>query len=166
MPFRVPTGQLLYKGLFFEQTGADKSGVVYTLKSHDHEGFPSLYRLYMETDDLTEYVFATTHLDGWEHWKNLCSCTWFKPYVAKWREELDIRARGRALLSIRNLADDKTAKEAFQANKFLLNGEWREKKTHGRGRPSKEDIKTEASRQAHETRELNEEFARISGVVN
>lgn len=164
-PFRVHTGQLLYRGLFFETTGADKTGVVYTLKREDHEGFLSLYRLFMETDDLTEYVFAIKHLDGWEHWKNLCSCTWFKPYVARWREELDIRAKGRALNAVRDLAKDKSAKEAFQANKFLLAGGWQEKK-HSRGRPSKDDIKSEASRQASEARELNEEFNRVSEVMN
>lgn len=164
--FKVHTGQLLYRGLFFETTGADKTGVLYTLKREDHSGFPSLYRLFMEANDLTEYTFATTALDGWEHWKNLCGCTWFKPYVARWREELDIRARGRALNAVRNLADNPDAKETFQANKYLLNGEWREKAKHTRGRPSKDDIRSEAAKQAQASRELNEEFERISGVVN
>lgn len=165
--FKVHTGQLLYRGLFFEETGADKTGVLYTLKREDHSGFPSLYKLYMETDDLTEYTFAITHLDGWEHWKNLCECTWFKPFIRRWREELDIRTRGRALNAVRDLANNADAKEAFQANKFLLNGEWRDKgQKHGRGRPSKEDIRSEAAKQASASRELNEEFERISGVVN
>lgn len=165
-PFRVATGQLLYRGLFYETTGADKTGVVYTLKREDHAGYASLYRLYMETDDLTEYNFAIAHLDGWDHWKNLTSCTWFKQYVARWREELGVRARGRALNAIRTVAEDKVSKDAFAANKFLLIGEWAEKSKHGRGRPSKDDIKSEAARQAAETRELNDEFTRISGVVN
>ena len=162
--FHVPTGQLLYRGLFFETQGADKTTVVYTLKDRDHEGFPSLYRLYMEMDDPTEYDFAVTYLAGWDHWVKLCKCSWFKPYVKKWREELEVRTKARALRSIKDYAKS-SGKEAYQANKFLVSNGWIEKKTHGRGRPSKDDIKSEAERIARERTDLDEDFARITGTV-
>src|SRR4051812_9605533 len=104
-PFRHKTGQRKLKNLFYEQSPADKTGVVYTLKNHDHMGYPSMYRLYMEFDDPTEYSFAIATLDGWDHWEILCECTWFKPYVAKWRKELDVRTRARALNKIKQVSD-------------------------------------------------------------
>ena len=161
--FRVATGQLLYRGLFFETTGADKTGVIYTLKTKEHHGYPSLYQLYMEADDPTEYTFATTNLDSWEHWTELCKCTWFKPYVKAWREELDVRTRAKSLNAIKDIAA-KGGKESYQAHKFLLQGEYKPTKAHGRGRPSKQEVADEAQRQAFETRELNEEFHRVTGI--
>lgn len=145
---------------------ADKSGVVYTLKDRDHEGYPSLYRLYMEVDDPTEYTFAISHLDGWDHWETLTQCNWFKPYIDRWRKELEIRTKARALLQIRQKADS-TDKEAYQAQKFLVNGGWKEKSTsRGAGRPSKEDIKKEAQRLAQDSRDIDEDFNRVTGVPN
>jgi hypothetical protein len=114
----------------------------------------------MACDDPTEYTFATSYLDGWEHWETLCGCTWFKPYVARWRRELEIRTKARALQQIRATADT-PGKEQFQANKFLLNGGWVEKKTNGRGRPSKDEIKKAAHEQATEASIINDDFKRL-----
>lgn len=165
-PFRIATGQRLLRGLFFETTMADKTGVVYTLKDRDHEGYPSLYRLYMEQDDPTEYTFATTHLDSWDHWTTLCECTWFKPYLSRWRKELEVRAKAKALLAIKALADNPDSKEHYQASKYLLNAGWKDKPGNGRGRPSKDDIKSEAKRQADDLRSLDDDFQRITGAPN
>lgn len=165
--FRIWTGQRLLKGLFYETTLSDKSSVVYTLKDRDHEGYPSLYRLYMETDDPTEYNFAISHLDSWDHWETLCQCTWFKPYVSRWRKELEVRAKAKALMAIKALADNPDTKESYQANKFLINGGWKEKSQgRGAGRPSKEDIKKEATRLAEDSRSIDDDFARITGAPN
>lgn len=166
-PFRIHTGQRLLRGLFFETTGMDKAGVVYTLKDRDHEGFLSLYRLYMEMDDPTEYNFSVAHLDGWDHWETLCRCTWFKPYVKRWRAELEIRAKARALLNIRAIANNPDSKEHYQASKFILSTGWRDKQVgRGAGRPSKEDIQKEAHRLAEDSRSIEEDFQRVQGLVN
>ena len=142
--FRATNGARYLKGLFFETTNSDKSTVVYTLKDEDHEGFPSLYRLYMEMEDPYEARFARTHLDGWEHWKMLCECTWFQPVVARWREELELMIRGRALVNVQTIAESES-KSALAANKILLEGGWKDKAaTNGRGRPKKPtDVKQE-----------------------
>lgn len=166
-PFRIHTGQRLTRGLFFETQLADKSSVVYTLKDRDHLGYPSLYRLYMEADDPTEYTFALAHLDGWDHWQMLCDCTWFRPYVSAWRKELEVRAKAQALLSIRAIAKDKTSKEHYQASKFMVSSGWVEKtKGRGAGRPSKDDIRKEANRIAQTSKDIDDDFERIQGQIN
>lgn len=166
-PFRNAYGQRYLRTLFYETTLADKTGVVYTLKDRDHEGYPSLYRLYMESDDPTEYSFAISNLDGWDHWETLCECTWFKPYITRWRRELEIRAKARALLAIKALAADPTSKEHYQASKFLINSGWREKATgRGAGRPSKDEVQKVARQLAEDSRNLEEDFQRVTGVPN
>lgn len=165
-PFRVANRRIT-KSLFYETTLADKSLVVYTLKDKDHLGYPSLYRLYMEHDDPTEYTFAVACLDSWDHWMMLCECSWFKPYLTAWRKELEIRARSRALASIKTLANDKSSKEHYQASKFMVSGGWVEKgKGRSAGRPSKDEIAKEAQRIAQSSRDLEDDFQRITGAPN
>jgi len=162
-PFRNPVSNQRYtKGLFFEQTLADKSTVVYTLKDVDHEGYPSLYRLYMELDDPTEWEVAQKLVDGWEHWEQLCSCTWFKPFIERWRKELELRMKSRALAKIKQEA--KTgSKESFGANKYLLEKGWEPKEgsRNGRGRPSKDEIRKAAEAIAQTSSQLSEDYKRL-----
>lgn len=162
--FRHPNTNSRYlKGLFFEQTGADKSTVVYTLKDSDHEGYPSLYRFYMEVNDPTEWKFAQEYLDGWEHWEMLTSCTWFKPYIARWRKELELRMKSEALARI--MRESKTtSKESFSANRYLLEKGWEPKEgpSHRRGRPSKDDIAKAATELASADKRLSDDLERLN----
>lgn len=162
--FKTDGGQLYYKALFYEETLADKTTVVYTLKRHDHLGYPSLYRLYMEMDDPTEYNFAVAYLDGWHHWEMLTECNWFKPHLHRWRRELEVRTKARSLLSIRETAASE-GKEAYQANKFLLSTGWKDKSSRGAGRPSKDEINKVAKTMAQDARDLEDEFQRIQGTA-
>lgn len=153
------------KALFFEKTLADKSTCVYTLKDDDHtvdgKTYKSLYKLYMDTNDPTEWRFATTYLDGWEHWEILCECSWFKPYIERWRRELELRMKSEALARI--MREGKTnSKESFQANKYLLEKGWEPKTTQKRGRPSKEEIAQEARTILESTSRIEEDFERLS----
>ncbi len=158
--FRNQSGGYYLQGLFYEQTLADKSTVVYTLKEVDHEGYPSLYRLFMEHCilDPTEYTFAKKCLDGWNHWARLCECTWFQEYLTKWRRELELAVRSRALVNI--IHESRTAsKNSFMANKFLLEGNW--KQDRKAGRPSKDDIRKEAYEQVSQARKVSEDAERL-----
>lgn len=155
--FRNPSGARYLKGLFYEES-RDKASVVYTLKDHDHLGLPSLYRLYMECGDLTEYRFAMSHLDGWEHWEMLTSCSWFQPFVERWRRELELRVRSEALSNILVVAADKANPTSYHANKYLLDGQWKPSK---RGRPSKDEIKSELNRQITAQKDVDEDAQRI-----
>jgi hypothetical protein len=158
--FRSPSGSRYLKGLFYEETGADKSTVVYTLKDQDHMGFPSLYRLYMETDDPTEWKFANQHLDGWEHWEMLCRCSWFIPYVQRWRKELQLRIASHALARI--MAESKTnSRDSFTANRYLLERGWMPKEANKGGRPSKDSIRAAAHQIASEGLQVASDFDRL-----
>ena len=154
--FKSPQGHFLLRALFFETTLADKSSVVYSLKDKDHEGFPSLYLAYLEADDLTEYEFATAKLDGWAHWEALCSCSWFKPYVARWRTELKLKHKAQALKRI--IAESRgSSRNAFTANKFLVTDGWVEQEEKSkRVRPSKKEIEDEKRNILEADAELNE----------
>lgn len=168
--FKNASGARYLRGLFFETTLEDKSSVVYTLKNFDHLGYQSLYRLYMETGDPTEYKFATQYLDGWDHWEALCGCSWFKPYVEAWRRELEVKVRSAALAQIEQVShldgDTKTKALAFTANKYLLDGGWKPKGEGKVGRPTKEAIKKEAFRITQEAQDINEDYNRIFGKAN
>ena len=151
-------GNPYLKGLFFETTNADKASVVYTLKDHPHNGYPSLYLCYMQSNDLTEYEFAKEHLLNWDHWERLCNCNWFQPYLERWRKELELKIRAQALNSI--IAESKSdSKSAYQAAKFLVERGWAPK--NEKGRPSKEDVKLEANRIAEIQNTISEDLERI-----
>lgn len=159
--FRNSTNGRYLKGLFYETTLADKSSVLYTLKDWDHEGYPSLYRLYMEMDDLTEFEFSRAHLDGWEHWEMLCNCEWFKPYVERWRKELTLKTQARALNALKAEAES-SSKNAFAANKLLLERGWVPKEdSKGRGRPSKDEVRKAADDIAKHNSRLEEDTKRL-----
>jgi hypothetical protein len=160
--FRVANARLLL-GLFYEKVGADKTGVLYTLKDRDHEGYPSLYRLYMEMEDPLEHRFANTYLESWEHWVMLNECTWFKPFIERWRSELELKIKTKALLNIRLEAEAGTS-NSYQANKFLLSGGWREKEDTPkgrRGRPSKSEILKAADELARDSSSILEDAKRL-----
>jgi hypothetical protein len=165
--FKNASGAYLLQSLFYELTPSDKSQVVYTLKNEDHMGYPSLYRLYMEADDPTEYDFAVANLGGWDHWERLQKSTWFQPYLKAWRHELEVRFRARSLKALRDVANNSSSKDYFQANKFLVGQGWKEGGPKRRaGQPSKEEVKAEAHRLATISNNLDEDFERIQGRSN
>jgi hypothetical protein len=135
---------------------------VYTLKDVDHEGYPSLYRLYMEVGDPTEYEFAIKHLNGWHHWQMLCSLSWFKEFVDRWRWELELRIKSGAVKRIMEEANE--GKSKFYANKFLVDGGWvaKEDSKTPVGRPSQERIRQEAERLNDVERAIKEDRERLN----
>jgi hypothetical protein len=157
--FKNVNGVWLLREIFFE-TALNKDNVLYTLKQEDHAGFPSLYQLYMDTNDQTEYLFAVTHLGGWQHWKALSEASFFKSYITEWREELEIRSRSIALAKIIETANGKT-KDAYAAQKFVANKEWDKAKAPARGRPSNAQVKQAANDFAAEQRRLTEDLERL-----
>lgn len=157
--FKNASNARLLRALFYEETDSDKSTVVYTLKDEDHQGYPSLYRLYLEMEDLLEYEFANTYLDGWSHWEMLTQCSWFKPYVTRWRKELELKIRSKALRNLREDAKSES-RTANSSNRYLLERGWQEKAT--KGRPSKEDVKRAAREQADAQKTLESDFLRLN----
>lgn len=160
--FYSTSGRALTRGLFWE-TSTDKDTVIYTLKDHPHEGFPSLYELYMDTEDPTEFTFAHEHMAGWSHWQMLVNSTWFKEFVDRWRWELELKIKANAL---KRLIAESTAggKNSYATNKFLIEGGWEAKKDAKNpvGRPTMERIKQEAERLNILEREILDDHARIN----
>lgn len=156
--FRNSQNQRYIKGLFYE-ISPSKESVIYTLKERDHAGYPSLYRLYMDESDITEYSFATKHLESWEHWQMICRAVWFQPIVEKWRAELEVKIRAAALNNIVKEAGNPQSKNAFTANKFLVERGWVDKNT--KGRPSKAEVKKAAKEVAEETNAIEEAWQRL-----
>jgi hypothetical protein len=170
-PYKNSSGVYLTKALFFETSvDPDKAQVVYTLKQEDHPiGYPSLRRLYLETEDPTEYKFAQLHLGGWDHWKKFKDTDWFKEFLGEWREELELRLKSKAYKCIMDEANDVSSKNRLAANKFVIetvrriqqNKDLGERTENPRGRPSASDISAEAVRIAEEQKRIEEEEARI-----
>lgn len=158
--FRAANGNWLSRALFYETTLSDKSQVVYTLKHEDHEGYPSLYRLYLETADPTEYLFAQAHLGGWPHWEYLLDNKWFTDFITAWRRELNIKLRSHALVQIRTLATT-SPKDSFAANKYLLDGGWADKAAKKRGAPTKAEINAEAVKIAETNEQIEKDYERV-----
>lgn len=140
--YKNNAGSFLLRELFFEKTLADKVNVMYTLKDQEHEGFPALREFYLSIADPTEYKFAVECLDGWAHWERLCECEWFKPFLDRWRLELELSIKAEALACIIKMAKE-NGKQSFDASKYLLTNAWVKEKAKA-GRPTKGKIKDAA----------------------
>jgi hypothetical protein len=148
--------------LFLEESYEDRSNVLYTLKDNDYDGYISLYRKYLEEADLTEIQFARKYFDGWEHWQMVANASWFKPYISRWREELELEVRSNALRSIVETAKDSSSRNAYEANKFLLQGHWKPGKGKSDvGRPSKDAIKAKAEELFNNQTETSQDLLRL-----
>lgn len=161
--FRNPVTNGRYtKALFLEESYSDKTSVLYTLKDEDHNGYISLYKRYMEMADPYEIHFAEAYFDGWEHWQMVCSASWFKPFIERWRKELHLHMKAAALATIKDLAADKSSKACFAANKLLLDGGWLTDSSKTKaGRPSKDSIKAEAEKLFENHKDVKDDFERL-----
>ena len=169
--FKNAVGAHLLKALFYEVSeDGTRVDCLYSLKQEDSPDiqdnsriYPSIHRLYVEMGDATEYEFAKKYFDNWAHWKKLIECTWFKPYLAEMREELDVKLKAVALNSLRSIASDESNKNHYMANKFIIENGLGVKKD-ARGRPSKEKIKEEANKLFLDKNDVDEDFNRINKV--
>lgn len=168
-------GIRLTRSLFFEtnRNFDTREGVRFTLKKRDHSVevngetvvYPSLYRLFLEEDDITEYNFAIKYFGSWDYWDEICNSTWFKPHIANWRRELEARTRARALINIKEMALDPDHKQSFQASKFMLDGDWtlhKNSKRPPRGRPSKQEIENITEEIINEEKTIRKDLERLN----
>lgn len=167
--YRNSKNQRMLSGLFLETRPVTQScDPVYTLKDWDHvrpDGtpYPSLYLLYMSLEDLTEYEFVNQCLDGWEHWQMLCQANFFKPYIARWREELQLKIKARALQRLKAAAEVAEGKSYVELNKYLANEQWRPGASKGRGRPSSAEISSKLLEETNKLLDLEQDYERVFG---
>ena len=113
--------------LFKETAGPEKGFILYT--------FEEARQLFIECNDPTGYMFATTYLGGWKHWLALKNSPSITEELDSWEEELQIKLRAE---SVANMIILSTGDKGYQANKFLVDGGWIKK---GAGRPTKASVK-------------------------
>lgn len=138
-------------------------GGYYTLEREDKGEIKSLYKLYMECEDLTEWSFADKYLLGWEHWEKLLGNAKVLKQVELWRRDLEQKLKSRAFQEIM-LEAQEGGKNAFEANKILLNGKWKEQikvDTSKRGRPSKAEIDSKTQAILDQNKSLEETYKRL-----
>jgi hypothetical protein len=165
-PFRDNQNRRLTKSLFVEY---DKAYGMYTLKANDlvvdGKTYPSLYKLYIDYSDTTEYLFAKDFFEDLEHWNLLCSMPFFVAHLTKWRTELELKLKAESLQAIL-----KEAREGkYDAHKFFATKSWIDKTQDPkrRGRPTKADIDKQAREMAFLASDVDDDLKRIKdGVVN
>lgn len=152
------SGKPLTQGLFLEIGYGETS--IYTLKDNDHgyggRVLPSIKRLYLEMEDVTEYEFANRYFLGWSHWQRICNNKVLRKYIDEWRVELELKLRARAAKLMVQQAEG----GSYQAVKWLADRGWDVKKA---GRPTKEDIESEKKAMAKVESEYGADIVRLYG---
>jgi len=159
-------GAFQTKGLFFETTIPEEREIFntkWTLKEEDHEYngkiYPSMKRIYIEMEDVTEYEFAMATLGSYKHWERVLESPIIRPHVDQWRKELNLKLKARAMKSIIKSATE-DEKLSFQAMKYLADNEYLDKKNK-RGRPSKDEVKAELKREVEINKSFRDDAERI-----
>jgi len=149
-------GKFRTQSLFLELGYTE--GSLYTLKDEDYtynnKVYPSLKKLYLETADPTEYLFAKEYLLGWRHWQRMCENQAIRKHIDEWREELEVALRSKAI------GDAITAAKTgnFQAAKWVADRGW---STRGAGRPTKAELEREKKIQSAIGEEYNSDVIRM-----
>lgn len=142
-------GKMRTQSLFLELGYNEEA--CFTLKDEDYtyenKVYPSLKRLYLESNDPTEYKFAVEHLLGWKHWQRMCENKIIRRHIDEWREELEVKLRCQAIGDAIALAKS----GQFQAAKWVADRGW---STRAAGRPSKAEVEHEKKVQAR----INDEY--------
>lgn len=138
---------------------------VYTLGDQPQEGLPSAKRIYLKLEDPTEYKAAMKLVGDWEVWKRMTESEWFKPYIEKWRDELEVQLRAKYLKMIGDMAQSNNEAQAMKAIQFLykeISGAGSKPgKAPKRGRPSKAEVEREKKIRAQVEQETEEDLNRI-----
>lgn len=149
------------KALFLEESYENQDFVCFVLSPHHNteRGIPSLYRLYLEMEDLEEFDFAETYFLGMHHWRKICECSWFKPHLKQMRADLEKKIKSRSLSRIISESSNSESKNYFQALKYLADKGYKEKAE--KGRPSKNEVDRAAKEHAEDKSELQEIYERL-----
>lgn len=129
---------------------------LFTLKRKEHKGCPSMRAIYLSYNDPTEYDFAMDTFGSWDHWMHLCESTWFKPFISKWREEMEVRFRSKAVQAILKSATEDGAKGTAAA-KYIAEKGWERRA----GRPSNIEKAKQAKVEALMTNEIDSDAERM-----
>ena len=152
-------GKPLTQSLFLETTYSEAA--IYTLKDADYlykgQFFPSIKRLYLEMEDISEYEFANRYFLSWDHWNRLAANKLLIPHVESWRQELSLKLTARGF----DLMRKKASEGSLQAIKWLADKGWDVKPV---GRPSKQEVENTKKTLAKREMEYASDFKRLMAV--
>lgn len=150
----------LTQSLFLEIGYTDYA--VYTLKDDDYEYkgkvYPSLKKLFIEMEDVGEYLFACEYLLGWDHWQRLCANKQVAEHIEKWRYELELKLRSQAIMEIKNKSK---FEKGINASKWLAEKGWDKRQA---GRPTKAEVERETKVLADLNQMFADDVKRIGGL--
>ena len=143
--------------LFLELNGSTLEPIFNIKYDIDYEFkgkiYYSLKKLYLALADPTEYIFASTYLYDYAHWKRMCSNQEIAPYVDSWREELELKLRANAIQEAIALSK----KGNYNAAKWLADRGWEAK----RGRPTKAEKEARVKQDDRLYSDISEDLERI-----
>lgn len=163
--FKDTQGRYRTQSLFIE-TPHPEFPAFFTLKKLDKTKngirYTSMYRLYMEIADPTEYQVALRLLGSWNHWEALQKAEWFRTHLQQWRAELKVRMESDRYFEMLDHGKAKGA-QGIQATKWLAE-RYGSGETPKRGRPSDQEVTNERKRLAAVEDDLAADATRI-GIV-
>lgn len=123
--YLTSAGQRLVKALFHEYSYQAESEPLYTFQREDKEVdgkvYPSLYRLYMACDDISEASFVSQYMYDLKQWDMIRNNNLFKDEINEWRRNLRMRKLGQVIEVLEKDALDEgptsTASAKFLADK-------------------------------------------------
>jgi hypothetical protein len=117
----------LTEGLFLEAAQMTDEHCIYSLQPWDRRKngvfYPSLHKLFVEMEDVSEWRFAETYFDGYQHWLLIKSKPFFKEYYTKMVEELHAKLAGKSISAMLAQVNEGTASQAtlaYLANKGYI----------------------------------------------
>ena len=150
--FKDNQGRYKTYSLFYETKAhsTTRDVAVFSLMDDDREIdgvlYPSLKKMYLEAEDITEYLFVTEHMGtSWEHWQRLCRNKLIFRYIKPWAEELEIKLRAKGIKSAVDLAGNGN----YSASKFLADRGWLDKDEKKKD-ATKDKVKEETSPKINE----------------
>lgn len=96
----------LFKEMWKQNPNLDMPPLFSLKLEDDQDGIISLKRIYLDSNDPTEYRFAVGLFRDPRHWKTLCGLEWFAPFVERWRGELRAKLRAQAIDNLIKLSED------------------------------------------------------------
>ena len=162
-PYRTSNNIWMTASLFHERSimleEANRSYEPVFSLDEDYQGLVNARATYISLMDVTGYSWAMKYLNSWTHWEKLIKCHWFREKVELWNEEIKTILKQQALQKITEIASGGSP-QAYQAAKYLAQGDF-DKPPHGRGRPSKEELRGELAKAARVLSQETEDAERI-----
>jgi len=122
--FLATNGTVFVAKMFYEGDSKDVNpDAPYTIarddKVVDGRTYASLYRLYVDCNDITEARFVSLYLHDWYQWDKIASSSLFRDEIAKWRNDLKHKLLGWMMDTLVEdaLSDSRSSKSSA---KFLV----------------------------------------------